>query len=338
MRQSAACPDDAPYNEECEDAETDTAADTWRCRGGLNDGQVCDPANVHDDCPDDGDAIGYCVAYRVLPFENVCTERATVPWTSCGGAGRLGYDVWYRYTAPANGELKVSTCPSSDNPDFAGVLWDSMLAIYDSSTCPVTEDDEINCGDEECDIVGPSEITVAVRAGQEYTVRVGGWDAPISYPNSRGWGEVEFSFIEVEVAYLPPVAAPAPEDGPKNRYISIRSGNVGSPVTLQVTVASSQYFPASVDETKYVDPTPNYKGYYRLTTTVPTPVVWPEEDLHVFDCMIHPAATFEVRAGDGVGSWSNPLRVPTSPKPGEKYHGATALGPLPVPGSRRKVT
>ena len=315
---TAACPDVAPYNEECDDAETDTAADTWVCRGGTNDGNPCDIANVHGDCPDDGDDIGYCVAYRIVGFENVCAARENTanPPTECGGTGNLRYDIWYQYTAPGTGEFKVSMCPS-DVCD--GALWDTMVAIYDSDTCPMVADDEMLCGDDECDSAGPSEITVSVTSGQTYTVRIGGWSAPLNYGNPRGWGEVEFSFIDGDAAYEPPVAAPAPENGPKNRYISIRSANVGSPVALQVIVASSQYFPDSVGETKYVGAqTPS--GYYPLIET-PLLQVWPEEDLHIFDCMIHPVATFEVRAGDGAGTWSDPLVIATITKPGGKNHG-----------------
>ncbi len=322
---TAECPDVAPANDNCENAATNTAPLYWRCRGGLDSGDLCDlnadPNDPHADCRDDGDDIGYCVGYRVLDFENVCAGRHGVPdKTGCGWkGGDLRHDVWYRYTAPGNGVLKVSMCPSDVNPVSEGVLWDGMLAIYDTDTCPVTTADEMNCGDDECDWGGASEATVEVTEGQEYTIRIGGWWSSKWRSNPRGWGEVEFSFIDGDVTYEPPIAAPSPEDGPKNRYISIRSANVGTAVALQVTVSSSLYFPASAGETKYVGPV-TAKGYHPLISE-PLVQVWPEEDLHIFNCMIHPAATFEVRAGDGVDTWSDPLTIGTITKPGGKNHG-----------------
>ncbi len=121
------------------------------------------------------------------------------------------------------------------------------------------------------------------------------------------------------MCHSPPVLADAPEDGPKNRYLSIMADNDGMPTALLVEVASSEYFPDSVGEVKYVGPV-TAGGYYPLIST-PLAQVLPEDPLHIFDCMIHPAATFEVRAGDGISSWSPPLVIATSPRPGLKKWG-----------------
>ncbi len=191
---TAACPDVAPHNDDCENAEIVAGMDSWRCRGGLNDGDPCDIANCHSDCPDDGDDIGRCIGYRIITFDNVCAARENEPPTSCGGVGDLHYDVWYRFTPQISGVLTVSLCPS-DVSD--GALWDTMIAVYDTVTCPVTAGDEIKCGDDECDFAGPSEITpTTVYAGLEYLIRIGGWSSPATYGNPRGWGEVEFSFAD----------------------------------------------------------------------------------------------------------------------------------------------
>ncbi len=148
-------------------------------------------------------------------------------------------------------------------------------------------------------------------------------------PANDDWTEGESDYGDARDPYESPVLPPPPEDDTKNRYISIMAENVGNPVALQVKVASSLYFPDSVGETKYVGAV-SARGVYRLVST-PLVQVWPEEPLHICSCMIHPAATFEVRAGDGASTWSDPLVISSTPKPSEKYWG-DVVGP-PVGGS-----
>ena len=148
-------------------------------------------------------------------------------------------------------------------------------------------------------------------------------------PTSDDWNEGEVEYGDARDPYESPVLPPPPEDNTKSRYISIMAENVGDPVALQVKVTSSLYFPDSVGETKYVGSV-TAQGYYPLIS-MPLVQTWPEEPLHIFDCMIHPAATFEVRAGDGASTWSDPLVVSSTPKPSQKYWG-DVVGP-PEDGS-----
>ncbi len=294
-----------------------TAQDgVWRLGMTCLDTPACPGPPVNDDCADAIEVEHAAIDSPpfIVDFENVCAERHGGPATECANYdGDLKHDVWYVYTAPGTGELKVSACDL--------LVWDTMMAAYPGGVdaCVPTIDDELTCGDEDCDDFGPSEITLRVLAGQEYLIRIGGWRTPMYQINPRGWGQLEFTYTDNPPSVEPPIAAPSPEGGPKNRYISIRSANVGTPVALQVIVASSQYFPDSVGETKYVG-AQTASGYYPLID-IPLVQVWPEEDLHIFDCMIHPVATFEVRAGDGAGTWSDPLTIGTITKPGGKNHG-----------------
>jgi hypothetical protein len=81
--------------------------------------------------------------------------------------GQTYHDIWYRYTALCPGTLTVSTC---DNADY-----DTDLVIYDGTDCSNLvllgcEDDTSGCGG------FTSTLSVDVIAGNEYLIRVGGWN------------------------------------------------------------------------------------------------------------------------------------------------------------------
>ncbi|MCX5688262.1 MAG: FG-GAP-like repeat-containing protein [Planctomycetota bacterium] len=74
-------------------------------------------------------------------------------------------DVWFLYTAPSTGVASVSLCGSS---------FDTMVAVYDGTTCPtgpntaIAGNDDSRCGLQ-------SFATFACSAGNQYLIRVGGY-------------------------------------------------------------------------------------------------------------------------------------------------------------------
>jgi hypothetical protein len=122
-----------------------------------------------------------------------------------------------------------------------------------------------------------------------------------------------------------PVEAPAPHDAPKNRYISFAPGTTYA-VALQVTLAASEYFPGDVGLVRWVDAPEEMclldecSFVSRLSDT-PVFRSWAEPVVHIGDCEIVPAATYEIRATpDGV-VLTNPFEVATIHKPGSRYYG-----------------
>jgi hypothetical protein len=76
----------------------------------------------------------------------------------------VGSDVWYRYTASCAGTATVSLCGSD---------YDTKLAVYPGGACPDAAS-AIACSDDACSL--QSEVTFPVVAGQQYLVRIGGYD------------------------------------------------------------------------------------------------------------------------------------------------------------------
>ncbi len=102
-------------------------------------------------------------AVAVTGANNFDTTEATHSFpVSCNTA--LARDVFFNYTAPASGTIKVSTCP--------GTTWNTVLSIY-SNPCGT----ELACNDN-ANITGCSTQSILdnfpVVAGQTYQIRVGG--------------------------------------------------------------------------------------------------------------------------------------------------------------------
>lgn len=90
------------------------------------------------------------------------TSAATVDGEAGCGASVVGPDVWFRYVAPASGEVIFNTLGSS---------FDTILSLH--SACPGTPDNQLECND---DAVGTqSELSHALDAGEEVLVRIGGF-------------------------------------------------------------------------------------------------------------------------------------------------------------------
>jgi len=123
--------------------------------------------------------------HRALPIGNDTiafnTQSATTDGPdepgACdsGGYSHIESDVWYCYTAACTGLATISLC---------GSRFDTKMAVYDGCICPVSSP-PIACNDNFC---GPtSELLLPVTAGQEYLIRIGG------YQNAKGTGTLTIS-------------------------------------------------------------------------------------------------------------------------------------------------
>ncbi|MGE4618431.1 MAG: pre-peptidase C-terminal domain-containing protein, partial [Planctomycetota bacterium] len=84
------------------------------------------------------------------------------------GDDQIFNDIWYRFSAPANGQVEISTCNTVD--------YDSRIAVYlgtngDAANAVACNDDGIGCAN------FSSLVTFQATAGSTYTVRVGGFNA-----------------------------------------------------------------------------------------------------------------------------------------------------------------
>lgn len=113
------------------------------------------------------------------PFCTVGADTDGPAFSQSSGCVEFGYnqmtsDVWYVYTAPADGTVTISTC---------GATWDTRLAAYDNLFGPVVgcPGSDINfnalvaCNDDAPGCGNGSEITLFVYGGEEYKIRVGGY-------------------------------------------------------------------------------------------------------------------------------------------------------------------
>ena len=81
-------------------------------------------------------------------------------------------DVWFAFTAPDSGTLKINTCGSN---------FDTILSVYDATCTGVS----LACDDDDLNNLGPcattqtlnSFLTVPVTAGTTYMIRVGNFSA-----------------------------------------------------------------------------------------------------------------------------------------------------------------
>ena len=88
-------------------------------------------------------------------------------------------DVWFQYTATADGLATIGTCSQSGTND------DSVLAVYDGALCPGPGAACIASSDDACGASGfMSTVDIPVFAGNSYLVQVAGWNG------SEGTGTV----------------------------------------------------------------------------------------------------------------------------------------------------
>ena len=122
---------------------------------------------VNDDCSNAVELFDGVTAYSTL---GATTDGVNLPPQCEKGFGLvLGNDIWYVYAAACAGTVTVSTCND--------VNYDSRLAAYLNTGCPVGNDDLVGCNDDGpgCDNFS-SIMTFPATSGTEYLVRVGGFE------------------------------------------------------------------------------------------------------------------------------------------------------------------
>ncbi len=163
----------------------------------------CDETPVNDDCDDPETEI----FFGETPFS---TLGATTdgPWHAlCSPAGTIQNDIWYTFTAPADGTLIATTCGTAE--------FNTAIAIYEAGTCLVTDAELLACNDDKVGCAGQtSEARADVVAGQQYLIRLGGasgsdsgvgtitlWmDGPI--PTVSEWGMGSMAVLILAVGSL----------------------------------------------------------------------------------------------------------------------------------------
>lgn len=87
---------------------------------------------------------------------------------ACGGTG-IDYDLWYEWTADADGLARVSTCSSTG---------DTKFAVYPAAGCPLPGS-ALACNDDQCGLL--SVLELPVTSGTSYLIQLG--DAPGALAN-----------------------------------------------------------------------------------------------------------------------------------------------------------
>ncbi len=114
------------------------------------------------------DAIDIVEGDTYFTTHDATTDGPTHPTCETGSdGGDTVNDIWYRYSAPASGTLTISTCDQAN--------YDTDLVAYSGTDCNNLfflgcNDDFGNC------LFYTSTLVIPVNAGEEYLLRVGGWD------------------------------------------------------------------------------------------------------------------------------------------------------------------
>ena len=133
------------------------------------------PANNH--CAD-----AATIQAGVFPFDTNTTTTDGPEQPGCSETGHAWNDIWYRYTAPCDGSLVVSTCGGAD--------FDTHLMLYDDQGfCPPAAAALLDCSDDVELCGNESIVSTAVARGQHVLIRVGGHAL-----EDEGHGELQVHF------------------------------------------------------------------------------------------------------------------------------------------------
>jgi hypothetical protein len=155
----------------------------------------------NDDCSTPTEAI-----IGVNPFN---TTEATVsdvfPVLTCAASANVSRDVWFTFTAPEDGLLTASTCPTGTAPVGSSLLSNTVLSFHDG-ICG----SELVCNDNHSPVpsgCGSQLSTITdypVLSGQTVSIRVSGSSA-----TTLGAGQLSLSFRN----NCPPCAADYDNNG-----------------------------------------------------------------------------------------------------------------------------
>ena len=122
---------------------------------------ICNNTPVNDSCQN---PIAIGNGTQEYDSTNADTDGPALPASCEEGFGlTLENDIWYEYTATCNGEATFDFCDSE---------YDTRVAIYTGDGgCPGSL---IDCNDDFCGL--NSQLTIDVVAGEDYLIRVGGFN------------------------------------------------------------------------------------------------------------------------------------------------------------------
>jgi hypothetical protein len=162
------------------------------------------------------------------PVNNACASatpigEGTVNGTTAGatndgpatcGSSSTAADVWYLYTAPQDGVLRVSTCGSALN---------TVLSLWDG--CPAAAGAELACNDNCC--ILQSTVTRFVAAGEQYRIRVSGFNGASGAFTLQAGTTPFVHGPDVVYSNIISVAHYGPQDGIHAYSLSSNTCNVG---------------------------------------------------------------------------------------------------------------
>ena len=149
-------------------AECAAAEGIWNGEGSSCVTASCS-TTAHDECVD-----AAVVGNGATPFSTVdgSTSIDAYDDAQCAGSylGALFADIWFAYEASCTGTLTVSTCDAA--------TFDTDLVVYQGAC----EDKvQIGCSGDDGNCSGyTSTVTVPVTEGEQYLIRLGGWDTSCS--------------------------------------------------------------------------------------------------------------------------------------------------------------
>jgi uncharacterized membrane protein len=150
---------------------------------------------ANDDCSTPTEAI-----IGVNPFNTTeATASAALPVLTCSSQAHLSRDVWFTFTAPEDGVLTASTCPTGTAPVGYSLMTNTVLSFHDG-VCG----SELSCNDNHSPVpsgCGSQLSTITdypVLSGQIISIRVSGNSA-----TTLGAGQLSLSFHD----NCPPCAA-----------------------------------------------------------------------------------------------------------------------------------
>lgn len=146
------------------------------------------PSN--DDCTNPED-----VNFPFMAFDNrfATTDGLPLDLSGCDmgpfGDEQIYNDVWFRYTAVADGPIRVSTCDSAN--------FDTRIAVYEDFGCPADPLVVVACNDDGPGCPGfTSELIFDAISGTTYLIRIGS-----SLPDISGTGELQILTTTTDVEF-----------------------------------------------------------------------------------------------------------------------------------------
>ena len=123
----------------------------------------CGQSEHNDDCQD-----SWSISDGLWDFQTLTATTDGPQHPECKYKGQTFNDIWFHYVAPASGTLVVSTCDLAD--------YDTDLVLYEGWNC--YDFTMINCSEDAPGCGGyTSHMESPVIGGQQYMIRVGGWES-----------------------------------------------------------------------------------------------------------------------------------------------------------------